>query len=324
MRTLFRNTHKSVPPIWWIRSRTRADSTIDTHGIEAGSENGRSAWSPAGFNVMRISLRQLGVVALAVSVAMIIVGVATYGNEMWPHFMAEAVGIFGETALVILVLDRMSSSESRREWRFVSTAAGHRMAACMTDVMRLCCVRWNQAAYRGNISRYDEFNRIAKLHLNDLRSILVALALGSEPSGYEQARRIELRLAWLVDYLCGVPGKPEIPGPEYPVVVNTVKAIGEFLRSAANPEFSSDASTANSIVAQLGGTKDPANSSKDAQEFVVLRLAAQDELLRIKSVKGVPARGIFYDIDQELAHGYFAIDYILLSNFDEATASIAL
>jgi hypothetical protein len=33
----------------------------------------------------------------------------------------------------------------------------------------------------------------------------------------------------------------------------------------------------------------------------------------MKADGDAPVRGIFYDIDQELAHGYFAIDYTLLS-----------
>jgi hypothetical protein len=302
---MIRGVLKPTPLIKSMRSRAIYGADLESENVKAEYRN--------SFGAARLSVRQLGVAALAVSLSLVVVGVAIYGGEMWPHLIAEAVGIFGETALVVLVLDRMSSSEGRREWRFVSTAAGHRMAACVTDVMRLCCVRWSPTAYEANIERYAEFTRIAKLHLEDLRNILTALALSSEPHGYERARRIELRLAWLVNYLGDVPGKPENPGPEYPIVVGTVKSVAEFLQFVASPEFLSDASAADCIVARLGGPKNPASSSSDAQEFVSLRLAAQDELLRMKADGDAPVRGIFYDIDQELAHGYFAIDYTLLS-----------
>jgi hypothetical protein len=140
---------------------------------------------------VKISLAQFGVLALIGALASIALGFIFKTHEMAPHVYATGAAILAEAALVIFVLDRLAQAERQREWAFVSRVVGRRMAACMVDVLRLCCVSWSSVAFKANIGRYSEFRGIAGLHFADLRSSLEGLAIGAEPRDYERARTIE-------------------------------------------------------------------------------------------------------------------------------------
>jgi hypothetical protein len=213
----------------------------------------------------------------------------------------------------------MADTQRKHDWNFVQTLVGRGVAACMVDIVRLCCVRWSPRSYNANIHRYGEFAQIARLDVGNLRSNLEGLALIAEPKSYEQARRIERRLAWLADYLGDIPSKPAKPGVEFERVVETVRLIGDFLLGTAKAEFSADSSAANSIVAALGPIRSPEGPSEAADEFVDARYLVQTEILGRRPDGG---RGIWYDIDQQLAPAYFAIDHILFIRISSAiTAS---
>jgi hypothetical protein len=183
------------------------------------------------------------------------------------------------------------------------------------DLLRLCGVRWSPASFARNGARYEEFVRIARLHLANLQSNLEGLALGAEPGKYEQARRIELRLAWLTDYLSQIPDEQRRPGAEYEIVLSTMRLTGEFLQAATSTaEFRTHFVTAGAIVMALGEIRSPQDSDRAADEFWHARMRAQNEMLRLNPALGT---GILYDIDQALAPVYFAIDYALWSSFDK-------
>lgn len=270
---------------------------------------------PAALRIAPRPLRLAGISALALAVILLITGFTLYGAEMGPHTIATAAGILGEAALVVLVLDRVADSQRKHDWNFVQTLVGHGVAACMVDIVRLCCVRWSPRSYNANIDRYGEFVQIARLDVANLRSNLEGLALIAEPESYEQARRIERRLAWLTDYLGNIPSKSAKPGVEFERVVETVKLIGDFLLNSVKAEFWADSSAANSIVAALGPIRSPEGPSEAADEFVDARLSTQTEILRRRSAGG---RGIWYDIDQQLAPAYFAIDHVLFARIPSA------
>jgi hypothetical protein len=265
---------------------------------------------PAVLRNARRPLRLAGISALALAAILIIIGFILYGAEMGPHTVATAAGILGEAALVVLVLDRVADTQRKHEWNFVRTLVSHGVAACMVDIVRLCCVRWSPKAYSANIDRYCEFVQIARLDVTSLRSNLEGLALSAEPESYKQARRIERRLAWLADYLGSIPSEPAKPGVEFQRVVETIKLIEEFFLRTAEVEFSADSSMANSVIATLDPIRSPEGPSEAADEFITTRHKAQTEILRRRSTGEI---GIWYDIDQQLAPAYFAIDHALFA-----------
>jgi hypothetical protein len=274
-------------------------------------------WSVALKNT-RLSLWQLGMSALALAAILVTVGFLLFGKDMGPHTIATAAGILGEAALVVLVLDRMANSQRKREWNFVGAVVSHGVAACMVDVVRLCCIRWSPQAYGANIARYGEFVQIARLHIMNLRSNLEGLALGAEPESYKQARRIEFRLAWLADYLSNIPGKPAKPGVELHLVDSTIKLIGQFFRTTNEVEFATVSSMVTSVIAADDPIRSPEGPGKAADEFFAARMRAQNEILRRHPAGET---GIWYDIDQELAPIYFAIDYIMFDQISRRMAS---
>ena len=74
-----------------------------------------------------------GLLVLLLSAGLAALSFVVYGEEMGPHILATIIGILGEAALVVLVLDRMAKSQERREWRFTGTVVSRGVAACMVD-----------------------------------------------------------------------------------------------------------------------------------------------------------------------------------------------
>jgi hypothetical protein len=258
-----------------------------------------------------ITLNRFGILALLGAVTSVALGFAIYRQEMGPHIFGELAAILLEAALVVFVLDRLTQRQKQREWTFVRKVVGQRMAACMVDILRLCSVRWSSSAYSSNVSRYGEFLHLAQMHFADLRSSIEGLALGAEPSDYEKARKIELRIGWLIDKLGAKPEFPQEPPQEvHSIVLDTHVKIHEFL--VAESGFHK----ISKIVAEI----DPSILDKtlidDMNNFFSRRIAAQNELLKLQERSGSPVQGIWFDVDQELALGYFAIDSILLGGRD--------
>jgi hypothetical protein len=71
----------------------------------------------------------LGLLTILLSAGLAAISFMAYGKEMGPHIFATIIGILGEAALVVLVLDRMANSQKLREWRFVGTVVSHGVAA---------------------------------------------------------------------------------------------------------------------------------------------------------------------------------------------------
>jgi hypothetical protein len=254
----------------------------------------RAQWLRAVWNA-RMLLRLLGLSALALAVILTAVGFVIYGKEMGPHIIAVSIGILGEAAVVVLVLDRVTGRQKKEEWSFVRRVVGHGASACMVDLLRFCCIRWSPKAFDANHERYDEFVRITRLHLANWRSNLEGLALGAEPGAYEQAWQIGFQLAWLADQLSQVPNCSRRPGPEYQIVLKTMHQIGEFLIALTREEFEDHLATARAIIKDLDRIRSPEESDEAADDFFHARQSAQEKLIRLKPTLGL---GIWYDISQ--------------------------
>jgi hypothetical protein len=179
----------------------------------------------------------------------------------------------------------------------------------MVDIVRLCCVTWSSRGFDSNIGRYREFARIAQLHFADLRSSIEGLALGAAPTDYERARRIELRIDWMIDKLGTEPDSPQTPPREVlSTLVDTHASIQSFLIASSLLDKTSKTAREIELLIRDG------TPIEDMNGFVAARMAAQTELLKRWEMSGVHVAGIWFDVDQELALGYFLIDSILLEN----------
>lgn len=221
----------------------------------------------------------------------------------------------GSSILLILtvlsVLDQLTQRQKQREWTFVRKIVGQRMAACMVDILRLCSVRWSSRAFNSNISRYNEFLRIAQVHFADLRSSIGGLALGTEPSDYEFARKMESRIGWIIDKIETKPEFPQEPPQEvYSILLETHAKIHQFLATESSIHKIAK------VIAEIDPSILDKTSINDMNKFFARRMAAQNELLKLQKRNSSSVQGIWFDVDQELALEYFIIDSILLTGWD--------
>jgi hypothetical protein len=271
---------------------------------------------------LSVTATQLAVAALCGSVVVFAVGVVVYGrDDMGPHIFAAAGAILAEVPLVVLVIDKLADAKRRREWSFVKQMVGKRMAAVAVDIVSLNGVRWSPLAHRDNLGLYAYRRRLAEVHLAGLRSQLEGLTLGSTPLDYDAARRIELRLAWLVSDLRKPPEVPRPPGNELPILIATMHLVASFLGPAAQPPSISAEAKAASPASH---DSPAAPNTNDA--FWLARMQAQAQLLKERdraadtdikvedatSSYSQPPASIIYDIDGDLALSYFQIDFALL------------
>jgi hypothetical protein len=306
--------------------RVRVRAIIGLHGdqdtgVSVTRRTMMRRWRPARVRGLALagplSLRVLGAAAAGVAAVLTAVSFAVYGGEMGPHIIATVIAVLGEAALVVLVLDRVAKAQERKDWHFVEAVVCQGIAACMVDVVRLCAVRWNPLAFQVNIGRYYEFLETLRLHVADLRSNLEGLALGAEPHVYQQARLIERRVAWISSHLSPAPDRPA-PDPEYAMVADTIRIAGHLLEKSASSGFTPDIRNARSLATELGAL-DPFNGIQSADDrFWTFRLRIQDAVLR----QSARERGIWYDIDQELATVYFAIDYVLFEQISSLKSNL--
>jgi hypothetical protein len=247
-----------------------------------------------------------GAASFVLAVGLFATGAAVYGRDMGPAVFGGIAGIFAEAALVVLLLDRVVRLQEARDWAFVRETMGDRMAAAMVDVMRLAGIRWSALALKANRDRHAEFVGLAEVHLADLRSNLEGLALRAEPADYRAARRVELRLAWLLRSLRPEPREAVVPGPEWPIVVDTAQAISAFLRIDDSP------------MSVPGLRHDSAPSSQSQTQlmdaFWIERMHMQQQIHDLDTGT-VASRGILFDIDGDLAVSYFALDAALIERY---------
>jgi hypothetical protein len=247
-----------------------------------------------------------GAMSFVLAVGLFATGAAVYGRDMGPAILGGIAGIFAEAALVVLLLDRVVRLQEVRDWAFVRQTMGERMAAAMVDVMRLAGIRWSALALEANRDRHAEFVDVAEVHLADLRSNLEGLALRAEPADYRAARRVELRLAWLLRTLRLEPGEAIVPGPEWPIVIDTARAIRAFLRP--------DESTTSVTRPGQNSASSSQSQTQLMDAFWMERMRTQQRVHDLANGT-VASRGILFDIDGDLAVTYFAIDAALIERY---------
>lgn len=167
--------------------------------------------------------------------------------------------------------------------------------------MRLAGTRWSPIAFTANLERHGEFVRLAEIHLADLRSQLEGLAIRAEPGDYRDARRVELRLGWLVRYLRDSTTAATPPGAEWPVIIDTTRRIRTFLRQDAS--LKAAMAWADKFVAPP-----QMEDAVDLDAFWMERMTAQERLLESSRKASQSPRGILFDIDGDVAVQYFALD----------------
>src|ERR1700761_63283 len=93
---------------------------------------------------------------------------------------------------------------------------------------------------------------------------------------------------------------------------------GTCSRKSASSGFTSNVRNARSLAGELGAL-DPFSGVHSADDrFWTFRLRIQDAVLR----QSAREHGIWYDIDQELATFYFAIDYVLFEQISSLKSNL--
>jgi hypothetical protein len=252
-----------------------------------------------------------GCAAVALSALSAGLGAIFFGREMVPNLFAEISGVALEVALVILVVERVATYQRRRDARFAYQALSDRAAITFVDVMRLLWIRAAPVALAANGERHDEFRQIAELHLAEFRSNIEGFAGVLDPSSHETMRKIDRRLTWAISRLGGSPTRREALEELEDLARETAEMLELFLRRHGGHIF------AGAMDDALTALRDSADAvSQESEEgknrTFRWRLAAQTIYLD-RSRRGRPAvRGILYDPDNELAFGYFSIDWAIL------------
>jgi hypothetical protein len=200
---------------------------------------------------------QSAVAALCASVIVFAVGVIVYGgHDMGPHVVAAVGAVLAEVPLVVLVIEKLADARRHREWSFVKQTVGKRMAAVAVDIVALYGITWSPLAHHANLARYENRYRLSEVHLAALRSQLEGLALGATSSDYEDARKVELRLAWLVGDLSQLPKVPRRPGIELSILTATLGLVASFL-TATKPRRATRRTQRRAVGQPSSGTIDP-------------------------------------------------------------------
>jgi hypothetical protein len=253
-----------------------------------------------------------GSVAAASAVIFGAIGVAIFGEDMWPNLLAELCGVSLEVAIIILVIERVATYQRRRDARFAYDALADRAAMTFVDAMRLLWVCASAVAMNVNGPRYDEFRQLAELHLAEFRSNIEGFAASLDASSHESLRRIDRRLSWAIVRLGGKPQRRPGLDELKELLAETAEIIDAFLERNGGPAFQEAKQNALAAL-ETTETASTRGAGSPADGHFRWRLEAQTEYLRNSSRSRPAPRGILYDPDNELAFGYFSIDRAILA-----------
>jgi hypothetical protein len=108
------------------------------------------------------------------------------------------------------------------------------------------------------VSLYRYCDCTLQTNLANLRSNLEGLALGAKPDVYEQARKIERRVAWMANYLNDKPTRAARPQQwELETILSTMKLAGEFMQATVATEFTENLNKANGTMADSAKSRAP-------------------------------------------------------------------
>lgn len=260
-----------------------------------------------------------GTVALLLGLLIAAIGLAVYGVSVGTNLLAGASDLLISIAVAILIIDRINRINSRRQWLAAYHALYGLLAAGFVDVMRLLYIYSGEEAYTANASRHEEFVDIATMHVSDLRGTIQGFAAVIDPAAYTLCRTIERRLSWMVRTLSANRGRPEVYPHEFELMNITGKLLAAFIASEDGQRYSAATNSAETALLECGFRHD-LKMRFEPGEAMRYRLPAQSQMIRNNSNLAPRAQGIYYDVDNELAMYYFALDQRLLTEIEGASS----
>jgi hypothetical protein len=256
------------------------------------------------------------VTALALGFIIVIIGLKIYGATVGTNLLAGASDLLVGIAVATFIIERVDRVHIRRQWLTAYQALNGLLATTFVDVMRLLTVHSSVEAYKANINRYGEFVDIARLHTEDLRGTIQGFASVLDPTLHTRCRNIERRLSWMVHTLAGNRGSPIIHPHELTFMAATGKLLAEFIAREDNNRYATAAASADTALRDCGFIL--SHPGADPGEVMRYRFAAQTKMIENDDQLPPHVPGIYYDVDNELAMYYFALDQILLTALDGA------
>jgi hypothetical protein len=261
-----------------------------------------------------------GVTALLFGIIIAVIGLEAYGVSVGTNLLAGASDLLISIAVATFIIERIDRVNTRRQWLTAYRALHGLLAAAFVDVMRLLSVYSSIEAYEGNMNRYTEFVGIATLHVEDLRSTAQGFASVLDPAVHTLCRTIERRLSWMVHTLAVDRGGPGLRPHELIFMAATGKFLAEFIAKEDNHRYSTAVHSAEVALRDCGFTPSRLAGS-DLGEMMRYRMSAQSRMIENNSHLLPRVSGIYYDVDNELAIYYFALDQMLLTVINSAIAS---
>jgi hypothetical protein len=258
-----------------------------------------------------------GIAALVSGITIAIIGLKVYGVSVGTNLLAGASDLLISIAVATFIIQNVDRINTRRQWLTAYHALHGLLAATFVDVMRLLSVHSSIEAYQVNVNRYREFVDIATLHVEDLRSTAQGFASVLDPAVHTLCRTIERRLSWMVHTLAVERGGPGLRPHELIFMATTGKYLAEFIAREDNHRYSTAVHSAETALHECGFTPSRlANSEPD--KMMTYRMMAQSRMIENNRNLLPHVPGIYYDVDNELAMYYFALDRILLTGMSGA------
>jgi hypothetical protein len=248
----------------------------------------------------------IGAVGLAISSLLLLDGMV--GN-----LISEAVGILIDVALASLVIDRISSAQRRREWDFAYAVMIESAASAFVDVMRILYVRASPLFFSNNVLRYEEFVKIATLHISTLRSNIEGFSVALTPESHRLCRRIELRFLWIIDYITERPSAPVIDERCFRIMKSIAEELEIFSRKEGEVRYRVEQEIVDAALLRAGVFQGSSGVLQGLDDLVRYRLRVQSELLRNTSdLPNSAIQTIRDDFDNRYSTYYFLLDAKLL------------
>ena len=262
-------------------------------------------------------LTATGVVAGVLAGAIVALSLVFAFQQMGPNLLSEAAGLLLGVALAVLIVDRVTARQRRRDWRFAHDIVARRMAATVVDTMRLLSIRRDRDTYAAHRHRMVEFADLCQFHFDDLDSNITALATIVDPPHYEASRTIELHLAWLVRTLTR-----RLSDELTPIAAWELQSAGQVTQMVMDYLHIDTDSAAREISDEVLQYLESAEARGYPVSAVSALLSERFGIQTSILDRYAPARkpGIMMDADLDLAVRYFTIDWWLLSRLEDRTA----
>jgi hypothetical protein len=251
--------------------------------------------------------------AASLIVGMVVSGIATfiYGTSMFQNLVAGLAGTLVTVGLTILGLDRVITSQRRRQWTPGYEAIAGLLAQTFVDIMRLLFVRSANLAYRDNHPRWSRFVRLAEMHLAALSGAITALATVLDPESFLASRSVEHRLRWMLNRIATDQGRATSEPMTFDVMYDTSIDLGRFLQEASPGSYKT--ALLHSLAATSFVLNEVAGRVPTMDDVFRFRLGAQQHLFDTGAIEARFRETIADDVDNHAALHYFAIDKFVLA-----------